>query len=122
MRRVRCVWCFADYIPSLEVDHIIPKSRGGKNTADNVQLLCSACNRAKGALTPDEFVALLDESDAARLPGLRRFCATTIDDGSVTWADAQDDDAILSGFRERYDGALRAMAAHPIGDTQEARE
>jgi hypothetical protein len=33
----------------LEYDHIIPVSRGGSNTARNVELLCERCNRAKGA-------------------------------------------------------------------------
>jgi hypothetical protein len=41
----RCVQCGAeDY---LEFDHIIPYSRGGANTVDNVQLLCRRCNLRK---------------------------------------------------------------------------
>lgn len=31
----------------LEVDHIIPVSRGGKSTMDNLQTLCFECNRGK---------------------------------------------------------------------------
>ncbi len=33
---------------NLEYDHIVPVSRGGSNTARNVELLCEACNRSKG--------------------------------------------------------------------------
>ena len=31
-----------------DVDHIVPKSKGGTDHVDNLQLLCSACNRIKG--------------------------------------------------------------------------
>jgi len=33
----------------LEVDHIIPVSKGGLTCADNLQTLCWKCNRKKGA-------------------------------------------------------------------------
>lgn len=34
--------------PYIEYDHIIPRSKGGPNTVDNVQILCGQCNRKKG--------------------------------------------------------------------------
>ncbi len=34
---------------NLEYDHIVPLSRGGSNTARNIELLCEQCNRSKGA-------------------------------------------------------------------------
>lgn len=33
---------------NLEYDHIIPVSKGGGNTARNIELLCQDCNRSKG--------------------------------------------------------------------------
>jgi hypothetical protein len=42
----KCVKCGSQ--ERLEYDHIIPVSRGGSNTARNIQLLCEQCNRQKG--------------------------------------------------------------------------
>lgn len=41
----KCVQCGDNQY--LEFDHIIPHSKGGANTAKNVQLLCRGCNLAK---------------------------------------------------------------------------
>jgi DNA modification methylase len=36
-------------IHHFEIDHIVPKSKGGGDYFENYQLLCSSCNRTKGA-------------------------------------------------------------------------
>lgn len=41
-----CAKCFDNV--NLEIDHIIPKSKGGGDYYDNYQLLCGNCNRIKG--------------------------------------------------------------------------
>jgi 5-methylcytosine-specific restriction endonuclease McrA len=43
----RCRQCGST--EDLQYDHVIPWSRGGANTVNNVQLLCGECNRRKGA-------------------------------------------------------------------------
>jgi hypothetical protein len=42
----RCVRCGQDEL--LQFDHVIPVALGGASTAENLQLLCAACNREKG--------------------------------------------------------------------------
>lgn len=44
----RCVRCGSR--ERLEYDHIIPVTKGGSNTARNVELLCETCNRRKSDL------------------------------------------------------------------------
>jgi len=53
-----CAGC-ATHFPFrvMDVDHILPRSRGGTDHPDNLQLLCSGCNRSKGAKTMAEWRA-----------------------------------------------------------------
>ena len=44
-----------------EVDHRVPRSRGGTDHLDNLQLLCSSCNRIKGDRPHEYLVARLAE-------------------------------------------------------------
>ncbi|MCB9030732.1 MAG: HNH endonuclease [Deltaproteobacteria bacterium] len=39
---------------SATVDHVLPRSRGGQTTWENIVTCCSACNRDKGQKTPKE--------------------------------------------------------------------
>jgi 5-methylcytosine-specific restriction endonuclease McrA len=38
----------------LTVDHVIPRSRGGKHGWENLVTACKRCNQKKGSSTPDE--------------------------------------------------------------------
>jgi 5-methylcytosine-specific restriction endonuclease McrA len=37
----------------MDVDHIIPRVRGGTHDLTNLQALCSTCNKLKGARMPE---------------------------------------------------------------------
>ena len=41
----------------MEVDHILPRAQGGTDHLENLQLLCSHCNRSKGRRTMAEWKA-----------------------------------------------------------------
>lgn len=40
--------------PGLTVDHVIPRSRGGKSVWENIVASCATCNRLKGSHLPRE--------------------------------------------------------------------
>lgn len=50
----KCAYCGVCKVP-LEIEHIVPKSRGGSNRVSNLTLACHACNQRKGAHTAAEF-------------------------------------------------------------------
>ena len=50
----KCAYCGKSNIP-LEIEHIIPKSRGGSDRVPNLTLSCKKCNLKKGNKTVKEF-------------------------------------------------------------------
>ena len=44
-----------------DVDHIIPRTGGGQDNIENLQLLCAHCNRVKGGRTQEFLMARLKD-------------------------------------------------------------
>lgn len=49
-----CVYCGQTDAP-LQLDHVVPRSRGGSGLPSNLATACGPCNQAKGAKTPSEW-------------------------------------------------------------------
>jgi hypothetical protein len=49
-----CAYCRAEQVP-LEIEHILPRIRGGSNRVSNLTIACKPCNDAKGTRTAEEF-------------------------------------------------------------------
>lgn len=47
----RCAYCRG---PAATVDHVVPRSRGGVDSWENLVACCLRCNGVKGDRTPDE--------------------------------------------------------------------
>ncbi len=56
-----CAYCHATNVP-LQIEHIVPKSRGGSNRASNLTLACEPCNQRKGNRTAEEYGFVRRES------------------------------------------------------------
>lgn len=48
----RCQYCGSRN--QLTIDHVLPKSRGGRDKWDNLVTACVPCNNRKGSKTPEE--------------------------------------------------------------------
>jgi hypothetical protein len=60
-----CVYCgLATY---LSTDHLIPRSKGGDDSADNVVLACQTCNTSKGDKGVYEWLGLKEKDNLHRL-------------------------------------------------------
>lgn len=51
----RCQYCSQELTTKeATLDHVVPRSQGGKTTWENIVCSCAACNRKKGGRTPKE--------------------------------------------------------------------
>lgn len=51
----RCQYCLRRFpVKELTLDHVLPRSRGGRDSWSNIVSACSGCNRRKGDRLPSE--------------------------------------------------------------------
>jgi 5-methylcytosine-specific restriction endonuclease McrA len=51
----KCTYCGKENIP-LQIEHIVPRAKGGSNSVSNLCLACEKCNRAKGTKDIKDFL------------------------------------------------------------------
>lgn len=74
MQDGRCFWCEADIRAQHSIDHLIPLSRSGDDSAANIVLACDHCNASKGAKLPLDWAPQrwATKGDVVRAPAGRR--------------------------------------------------
>lgn len=80
-----CQYCGKSFGRSqLTIDHVIPQSRGGEDTWENLVVACTRCNVRKGSRTPQEAgMKLIRQPEAP--PWLPRFGRRIPNDELDVW-------------------------------------
>src|SRR3954452_6371366 len=68
---------------NLTVDHVVPRSKGGASSWENIVASCAPCNRRKGDSLPDK--AGMHPRHAPRAPGPQVFIQVASPTIPVTW-------------------------------------
>ena len=79
--RYRCQYCGSD--KHLTVDHVVPRSKGGDDSWENVVTSCAPCNLRKGDRLPH--AANMTLRRAPRTPGPFGFILLQVDDVHDSW-------------------------------------
>jgi len=121
-----CRYCGAVMPPDLEVDHVVPRSRGGTDRPNNLVAACHECNRRKGNQTATEFsypqvaersgqsfrvAAHTQVGKMATLDGLTEIAPVETTYGYVTKVDRE---AMGLPKAHYYDAVAIASAGKPV--------
>jgi len=77
----RCVYCGS--YDDLTLDHVLPKSRGGITSWDNLVTACRRCNARKGDYTPEEAYMKLPKKPVR--PTFISFLRDLVDTVDASW-------------------------------------
>lgn len=67
-----CIWCKRRLGPlTLTVDHLVPVSKGGRNTPENLAPACGKCNHHRGDIDADDYRRLFPNGAPSNYRGLR---------------------------------------------------
>jgi 5-methylcytosine-specific restriction endonuclease McrA len=82
----RCQYCgVRGSAFDLTLDHILPRSRGGRSEPENLCAACMACNQRKGDRTPDEARMPLRSNPIALRYGIERLAMRHAAESRPEW-------------------------------------
>ena len=84
--RYTCQYCGASgSATNLTLDHVIPRSRGGGSSWENLATCCHPCNNRKGNRTPEEAGMKLARTPRAFTLHTSRHLMRLLGNGDVQW-------------------------------------
>ena len=115
----KCVYCGAENV-SLNIDHVVPKARGGSNRISNLVLSCVNCNQKKDSQPVEVFLKNRPEV----LDRIKRRLKTPLRDAATVNATRWSLFNALKAFGlpvETGSGALTKFNRHTFGVPKEHR-
>ena len=113
----KCVYCGAENVP-LNIDHVVPKARGGSNRISNLALACVNCNEKKGSQPVEVFL----KNRLEVLDRIKRRLKTSLADVAAVNATRRALFNALKAFGlpvETGSGALTKFNRHTFGVPKE---
>jgi 5-methylcytosine-specific restriction endonuclease McrA len=83
----KCAYCGAEKVP-LEIEHMIPKSKGGTDRIDNLAIACVKCNQEKSNMMPKEYIEYLSKQKGDKAKTMIANFEKAIKDAKQTLKDA----------------------------------
>ena len=109
----QCVYCDVKHVP-FNLDHVVPRSKGGSNRVSNLVTACIPCNKKKDALPLADFL----KRDPARLKKVQSQLKVSLRDTAAVNSTKQ---ALLKGLQalslpvETGSGAMTAYNRKQLG-------
>lgn len=75
----KCAYCGTDQVTRFEVDHFMPRARGGSDAVSNLVLSCRPCNQAKGVQSAEVFLI----RDPVRLARIQKQLKAPLHDAAA---------------------------------------
>ena len=125
-----CLYCGEIMPDRLEVDHIVPRSRGGSNTPSNLVAACHDCNQEKGNQTAEEHghpgiqkkirkslrsAAITQMGKTATLQGLAEIAPVSETYGYITKVDRQKMGLLKTHYYDAVAIAAEGRAVETLG-------